>query len=134
MVRGPGYRIGPPVTCAADAVYLIQSALADDPDERFLVLMLDGKNHSTGIYEAAHGSTTQVEVHPKNVFRAAILANAAAIIVVHNHPSTDPEPSVEDKELADRIVRAGILIGIPVLDFLVIGGGSYVSFGERGLI
>jgi DNA repair protein RadC len=73
-------------------------------------------------------------VHPREVFRAAIIESAAAVILVHNHPSGDPTPSREDREVTDQMAEAGRLIGISVLDHIVIGDGRYVSFVELGLL
>ena len=71
-------------------------------------------------------------VHPREVFKAAMLANAAAIVLAHNHPSGDPTPSPDDMALTRRLVDAGRLIGVDVLDHIVIGDGRHVSFRERG--
>jgi DNA repair protein RadC len=73
-------------------------------------------------------------VHPREVFRAAVLESAAAVIFVHNHPSGDPTPSREDREVTRQLEQAGQLLGIPVLDHVVIGDGSYLSFVEAGLL
>ena len=74
-------------------------------------------------------------MHPREVFKAAILGNAAAIILFHNHPSGDPDPSREDRELTRRLIDAGRILGIDVLDHVVLGDeGQYFSFKERGLI
>lgn len=73
-------------------------------------------------------------VHPREVFKAAILANAAALILVHNHPSGDPEPSAEDRAITERLKQAGELLGIRVLDHVVIGDDKFRSFAEEGLL
>ena len=73
-------------------------------------------------------------VHPREVFRAAILANAAAVVFVHNHPSGDPTPSADDRAVTAQLVAAGRLLDIPVADHLVIGRGRYISFAEGGLL
>jgi DNA repair protein RadC len=73
-------------------------------------------------------------VHPREVFRAAIAESAAALVLVHNHPSGDPTPSREDREVTEQLAAAGRLIGISVLDHVVVGDGRYVSFVEMGLI
>ena len=73
-------------------------------------------------------------VHPREVFKAAILNNASRIICLHNHPSGDPEPSKEDIEITRRLVEAGEIIGIEVLDHVIIGEQRYLSMKERGLM
>ena len=80
------------------------------------------------------GSLSASIVHPREVFRAAIVAAAAGVIVAHNHPSGDVTPSPEDKEATRRLVKAGELLGIPVVDHLIIGDGRYFSFKEAGLL
>lgn len=116
----------------AGAVY---SAFREEAElldrERFSVVLLDGKNRVLGIHIVSVGSLTAALVHPREVFKAAILANAASVILVHNHPSGDPEPSAEDRALTARLRQAGELLGITVLDHVVIGDGSYTSLAER---
>ena len=73
-------------------------------------------------------------MHPREVFKIAIRESADAVVFVHNHPSGDPTPSVEDLEITDRLVDVSRIVGIRVLDHVVIGDGTYVSFHERGLI
>src|SRR5437870_8866744 len=99
--------------------------------EQFVVLLLDGKNRVLGFNVVSTGSLTAALVHPREVFKPAILANAAAVILVHNHPSGDPEPSAEDRALTARLRQAGELLGIRVLDHVVVGDGSFVSMAER---
>jgi DNA repair protein RadC len=73
-------------------------------------------------------------VHPREVFREAAVAGAAAIVLFHNHPSGDPEPSGDDVTLTERLVAAGILMGIDVIDHIVLGDARYCSFRERGIL
>ena len=87
-----------------------------------------------GIEETSRGSLTTTILHPREVFKSAILANAASIILVHNHPSGDPTPSREDIEITKRLQRAGHLLGIKVLDHIVIGREKYVSMKDDGYI
>jgi len=94
---------------------------------------LDGKNQVLGFNVVSIGSLTAALVHAREVFKPAILGNAAAIILVHNHPSGDPEPSAEDQALTARLKQAGELLGIRVLDHVVIGDdGRHVSMAETG--
>ena len=102
--------------------------------EMFVALLLDGKNSVLGFNVVSIGSLTAALVHPREVFKPAILANAAALILVHNHPSGDPEPSAEDKAITERLRQAGELMGIRILDHVVIGDGSFRSFAEEHLL
>lgn len=95
--------------------------------EVFIVLALDARNRIFADIEVARGCLTHVDVHPREVFRPLIRRAAAAAVVVHNHPSGDPEPSVEDISLTHRLRAVGEIIGIPVIDHLVITGERYVS-------
>ncbi|MGH3644977.1 MAG: JAB domain-containing protein [Mycobacterium sp.] len=100
--------------------------------EYFWTVLLDNKHAIIGIEQVSQGSLTASIVHPREVFKAVVLANAAAIILVHNHPSGDPTPSAEDLEITRRLREVGELFGIRVLDHLVIGRGRYVSFVDDG--
>lgn len=100
--------------------------------EHFYVLYLNTKNRLTGYDLIAKGSLTCAVVHPREVFNAAIINRAASIIVAHNHPSGDPRPSVEDKELTRSLLATGMVLGIPVLDHVIIGNNRYYSFKENG--
>ena len=100
--------------------------------EEFLVLLLDGKNKLLGFHVVSVGTLTSSLTHPREIFKAAILANAAAILLLHNHPSGDPAPSAEDISITRRLKEAGELLGIQVLDHIIIGDGRYVSFIESG--
>jgi len=98
--------------------------------EVFVVLLLDGKHGVLGFNVVSMGSLNAALVHPREVFKAAILANAAAVILLHNHPSGSAEPSAEDKALTARLEQAGELLGIRVIDHIVVGDGEYRSKGE----
>jgi DNA repair protein RadC len=100
--------------------------------EEFLVVLLDAKNKLLGFHVVSVGSLTSSLVHPREVFKAAILSNAAAIILLHNHPSGDPLPLAEDLSITTRLCQTGEVIGIKVLDHVVIGEGRYVSFVDDG--
>lgn len=102
--------------------------------EQFLAVILDGKNRILGLNLVATGTLTSALVHPRELFKPAILANAASLILVHNHPSGDPDPSAEDKALTARLKEAGELIGIRILDHVVIGDDRYVSLAELNLL
>jgi DNA repair protein RadC len=103
--------------------------------EHFVVVMLNASNKVLGINLVSMGTLTASLVHPRECFKAAILAGAASLVVAHNHPSGDVRPSREDKETTRRLVAAGRLLGIPVLDHVVIGeGDTFTSFRETGIM
>lgn len=103
--------------------------------EVFAIFMLDTKNHITAVQEITRGSINASIVHPREVFKAAVMANATSIICFHNHPSGNPNPSREDLSVTDRLVKAGRILDIPVLDHVIIGEpGSFVSLKERGMM
>ena len=131
--RLPTYE--PRIRSSASAYTVLQEYLADTDREHFVILMLDQKNQVIGIHTVSVGSLTASVVHPRETFKAAILANAAAIICGHNHPSGDCQPSREDRTITTRLVEGGKLLGISVLDHIIIGGeGKYFSFGDEGLL
>ncbi|MEW6071608.1 MAG: JAB domain-containing protein [Planctomycetota bacterium] len=99
--------------------------------ETFLVLLLDGKHRLRRAVRVSEGTLTTSLVHPREVFRAAVREAAAALIVAHNHPSGDPEPSREDLEVTQRLRDAATLLGIPLLDHVIVGENGFVSLRER---
>ena len=109
-------------------------ALHEEPEEHFCIFCLNNKNKIVGVHTISIGSLNASIVHPREVFKAAMLNNASGIICLHNHPSGDPEPSREDIEITRRLVEAGEIIGIKVLDHVIIGEQGYISTKERGLI
>jgi DNA repair protein RadC len=102
--------------------------------EQFLVILLNAKNHVIDVECVTKGTLTSSLVHPREIFKSAIKRSAHAVILAHNHPSGDPTPSREDREVTRRLIQAGKLIGIEVLDHLVIGDGRYTSFRENGML
>jgi DNA repair protein RadC len=102
--------------------------------EHFVCLFLNTKNHVIGQETLSMGSLNASIVHPREVFRAAIKRSSASIICVHNHPSGDPTPSPEDIQLTHRLVEAGSIIGIEVLDHIIIGDFKFVSLKEQGFM
>jgi DNA repair protein RadC len=106
----------------------------DSRKEYFLTLLLDGKNRIIRRVQVSEGSLSQSIVHPREVFIPAVKESAAAIILVHNHPTGDPAPSSEDIAITRRLREAGEIMGIKVLDHIIIGDGEFVSFVERGLL
>lgn len=116
-------------------VYEIMRPLTRDLDrEHFIVLMLDSKNKLIGMNTVSVGSISASLVHPREVAKPAVVHNAAAIIGVHNHPSGDAAPSVEDRQCTERLVQAFKLLGIRLLDHIIIGESDYFSFADAGLL
>jgi len=124
----PGTRFTSPIQ-----IFTIFSFMANETKESFVTLHLDGKNKIVCIDQVSVGSLNQSIVHPREVFKTALLSSAAAIILLHNHPSGDPAPSREDREITRRLKEAGELLGIKVLDHIIIGE-TYLSFVEMGLL
>jgi DNA repair protein RadC len=102
--------------------------------EAFFVLTLNHKGQMIDRYMISLGTLTATLVHPREVFRPAIHDGASTVIVVHNHPSGNPEPSRHDRDLTGRLVEAGTLLGIKVTDHVIIGDGTYYSFAAHGLM
>ena len=100
--------------------------------ERFLVVLLDGRHRVLRQELVSQGTLTASLVHPREVFRPALREAAAALILVHNHPSGDPTPSREDREVTVRLMRAGEILGVPVLDHVVVAERGYCSLREDG--
>jgi DNA repair protein RadC len=125
-----GRRVGTTSECAA----ALSAVLSDEPSEVFAILCLSTKHRVIAYHEVSRGTLDSTLVHPREVFKAAILANAAAIVLTHNHPSGDPTPSPDDVVLTQRLVQAGQILGIDVVDHVIIGDGRWVSFLEMGRI
>ena len=123
----------PSINSPADAASLVQYEMQALEKEHLRVIILDTRNHVIEIHGAFQGSVNTSVVRVAEVFTQAVRRNATSIIVVHNHPSGDPSPSPEDIAITKRIVEAGKLMEIEVLDHLIIGQGRYVSMKERGL-
>ena len=132
--RRAGYGALTQVRVGRDVFEAFRGRFEQADREEFLVLLLDGKNKVLGFHVASVGTLTSSLAHPREIFKAAILANAAAIILVHNHPSGDPAPSAEDLSITKRLKEVGELLGIQVLDHIIIGDGRYVSFIESGFL
>lgn len=123
----------PMIHSPADAAALVQYEMAALPQEHLRVINLDTRNRVINIEKMYVGSLNASTVRVGEIFKPAIQRNAAAIIVLHNHPSGDPTPSPEDVALTRSIVQAGKLLDIELLDHLVIGQGKWISLKERGL-
>lgn len=102
--------------------------------EECIAILLDVKNQPLALHSVSIGSIDQAVCMPRDVFKAAILANAVSIIMVHNHPSGDPTPSKEDRLWSQRMAQAGEILGIPLLDVVIIGDDRHVSLRETGFL
>ncbi|WP_025322042.1 RadC family protein [Deferrisoma camini] len=102
------------------------------PKERFYCLLLDARNRLLREERVSEGTLTQSLVHPREAFRAAVREAASAVIFAHNHPSGDPSPSGDDRELTRRLWEAGRVLGIRVLDHVIVGEGRFYSFADEG--
>lgn len=120
-IRGPG-----------DVHRHFYPRLRDAPHERFLVVLLDGRHRVIRPVLTSLGTLTASLVHPREVFGPALREPAAAVVLVHNHPSGDPTPSREDREITARLAAAGELLGIPVVDHVVVAEQGFVSLREDG--
>jgi DNA repair protein RadC len=128
---GPEQR--PQISSPDDVVNLIGIEMAALPQEQLRAVLLDTKHRVLAIRTIYQGSLNSSPVRPAEVFREAIRHNAAALIVVHNHPSGDPQPSSADVAVTRELHEAGLLLGIELLDHLVIGQGRHVSLRRLGL-
>ena len=125
---------GAPVRSPRDVVAVFAPRLEDLPVEEFHVAVLDSQHRLERDITVTRGILNSSLVHPREVFREAIAERAAAIILVHNHPSGDPTPSADDRVVTEQLVSAGRLLDIPVHDHVIVGRGRYLSFAEAGLL
>lgn len=116
----------------ATLVKKIRKRLISEPSELFGVFLLNGRNMPIGWHVVSRGTLTASLVHPREVFRVAIMENAAAVILVHNHPSGEPSASVEDRSVTKRLASVGRLLGIRVIDHIIVAEAGYYSFVEEG--
>ena len=113
-------------------IYELFSYLSRETKEHFIAIHLDTKNKIVCVDTVSIGSLTSSIVHPREIFKSVLLSSAASIAVVHNHPSGTPEPSKDDINITKRLKEAGDFLGIPVIDHIIIGNGSYISLIEKG--
>ena len=117
-----------------DSYNLLKYFLEDKDREYFIVAALDIKNQPVSVHVCHVGSLNACIVHPREVMKSAILSNAASIIVGHNHPSGHTTPSEEDHKVTKRLKEAGEILGIELLDHIIVGTDSYLSFNEKGYL
>lgn len=121
-------------TAPQDAAAFLHTYFQDKDREEFVIVLLNTANVVIDLAIASVGGLAASIVEPRQVFKTAALANAAAILCAHNHPSGNPEPSREDVRITRQLVEAGKIMGIPVHDHLIIAGATYTSLAERGLM
>ncbi len=121
--------------CARSVAPMFRAVVGDSDREHFMVAALSARRSVIGIQVVSVGTLSASLVHPREVFKPAILLNAASAVVAHNHPSGDCQPSAEDRDVTRRLQRAGELLGIPVADHIVLGEGeTFYSFREMGVL
>ncbi len=125
---------GRPVTDAASAERFLRSRLGGRPQEIFAVMFLNARHQLIMFEELFAGSVDRAQVYPREVLRRSLSYNSAAVVIAHNHPSGNPEPSASDVRLTERLKRLLAEIDVRLLDHLVIGRGRAVSLAERGLL
>jgi DNA repair protein RadC len=125
---------GVPVRSPRDVARYYAPRMEDLAVEEFHVAILDAQHRLERDVTVTRGILTSSLVHPREVFREAIAERAAALILVHNHPSGDPTPSADDRLVTEQLVAAGKLLDLPVHDHVIIGRGRYTSFAEAGLL
>lgn len=131
------YDVSKFIKTPADASELFNEVfeVENECEEVLLIATLDIKNKVTGVFEVSRGSLNSSIVHPREIFKRAIVNNAASIIVCHNHPSGDPTPSQEDINVTRRLAEAGKIIGIDIIDHVIIGENSrYISLKEKNVL
>ena len=122
------------ISSPKDAYEMIKEQLEGLDREQFIIACLNTKNEPTNISVVSVGTLNKAIVHPREVFKTAILSNAAGIMAFHNHPSGETTPSQQDIQLTHRLVEAGELLGIKLLDHLIIGDGTFTSLKEKGYL
>lgn len=129
---GPGdrYQVSAPDT----AVEVLRDFFADSPKEKFVVMLLATNNTVIGLNVVSVGDLSSSVVSPREVFQPAILGNAAAVVVAHNHPSGNPEPSKQDIQVTRKLSDAGDTLSIPLHDSLIVTNHDYTSLANRGVV
>ena len=118
-----------------DCFEVLKKFIGNSDREILAVLTLDTKNKITSITQASIGSLNSSIVHPREVFKTAILSNSSSIIIGHNHPSGDPKPSKEDISITTRLKECGKILGIELLDHIIVGDeNNYISLKEKGFL
>ncbi len=122
------------INCPKDAVNIVRPMLEDCDREKTVALMLDTKNHVVAANVVSVGVINASLIHPREVFKVALLCNASRVVIAHNHPSGDPTPSSEDMIITENLAKAGEILGVEVLDHIIIGNKAWLSMKERGAL
>lgn len=130
------YEVETRISCPKDIYEVLTKVcrIQCNAEEVFILITLNTKNIVTGYFEVHRGTINTSLVHPREVFKRALLNNARYIMVAHNHPSGDPNPSKEDIQMTERLKEAGNLLGINLLDHIIVGEDKYISFKEKGVL
>jgi len=132
--HGPAWTERYTIRTSEDAAALVAPQMSTLDREHFRAILLNTKHEVLAVVEVAVGSLDSAPIHPREVFKEAVRRSAAAVIVAHNHPSGNPDPSGDDLAITARLRAAGQIVGIDVLDHLIIGHGRVVSLRERGVL
>jgi DNA repair protein RadC len=130
--KGRPMTMGRILNSPSDAASVLIELLENEPAEVFAILCVTTKHRVIGYHEVSRGTLDSTTAHPREVFKTAVMVNAASILLAHNHPSGDPTPSSDDIQLTRRLIDAGEILGIQVLDHIIVGDGRYVSLRELG--
>lgn len=122
------------ISTPKDAIELVNGFLEYCDREQLVVCSLDTKNQPTAMEVVSIGTVNSSLIHPREVFKTSILSNASSVIIFHNHPSGDPTPSNEDKNITRRLKEAGQILGIEVLDHIIIADNEFCSLKEKGIL
>lgn len=122
------------VTCPSDAYLILRDFIGPVDRECFVVALLNTHNYINALNVVSIGTLNSSLVHPREVFKPAILANAASIIIAHNHPTGYPSPSMEDRQVTEKLIKAGEIMGIPIQDHIIVCDERYFSFKENTMI
>lgn len=130
------YEVETRISCPKDIYEVLTKVcrIQCNAEEVFILITLNTKNIVTGYFEVHRGTINTSLVHPREVFKRALLNNANSIMVAHNHPSGDPNPSKEDIQITERLKEAGNLLGINLLDHIIVGEDKYISLKEKGVL
>lgn len=130
------YEVETRISCPKDIYEVLTKVcrIQCNTEEVFILITLNIKNIVTGYFEVHRGTINTSLVHPREVFKRALLNNASDIMVAHNHPSGDPNPSKEDIQITERLKEAGDLLGINLLDHIIVGEDKYISLKEKGVL
>lgn len=124
----------PSITCASDIAHMFMERMRHYKKEYFISLMINAKGQIIEETRVSIGDLCSSTTHPREVFIEAVRRSAGSVVFIHNHPSGDPTPSEMDISTTKRLMEAGEILGIPVLDHIIIGDGKYVSMKGRGII